>query len=303
MTDKVSDFFKDIKERFSSPFFSSFVIAWLIINWKVPVALFWYDQGDLRRDGYISFIDLIRKNSTTNFFLWLPLISALLYTFGYPFLRNGILAFNAWIRKWGTELVISVSKESKIPMRAFLQLREKYYQQTKLLETVIGQENTFQSENATLRNKISEVEVEKNKFAIDIKTWMERNQISFLDGEWELITEVMNTKISERVMMTAGSIRIYNTIKGQGSFIQYQYDHFSYNHLTKMVSLDFRSEDGKERMHNILQDKSGSLEELVGTSYRMSTVELDQRYGYNVFKVTFKKLTADSSEKIQVLAV
>jgi hypothetical protein len=40
MTDKVADFFKDVKERFSSPLFSSFIIAWLIINWKVPVAFF-----------------------------------------------------------------------------------------------------------------------------------------------------------------------------------------------------------------------------------------------------------------------
>jgi hypothetical protein len=55
--DKLSDFFKDLKERVSAPLFSSFALAWLIFNWKIPIALFFYKNQNLSADGYNSYID------------------------------------------------------------------------------------------------------------------------------------------------------------------------------------------------------------------------------------------------------
>src|SRR5688500_18619166 len=98
--DKLSDFFKDLKERVSAPLFSSFALAWLIFNWKIPIALFFYKNQNLSADGYNSYIDLISKNIIPANTLWKPLLAALFYTFGYPVIRTYILAFNTKIKTW-----------------------------------------------------------------------------------------------------------------------------------------------------------------------------------------------------------
>src|SRR5215218_7790551 len=103
MTDKLSEFFKDIKDRLASPFFSSFIIAWIVINWKIPIALLWYNQAELQKIGYKSHFDLISKSYDAWYFIGAPLLSALIYCLLFPFVKYSIMIVQAKIRTWGTE--------------------------------------------------------------------------------------------------------------------------------------------------------------------------------------------------------
>lgn len=184
--DKISDFFKNIKERISNPLFSSFLIAWIIFNWKIIIGLLFYNNQELKIDGYSSYIDFISKNLTGLNPFWLPLMVAILYTLVFPFIRNCILAFNSWIRAWGSRWILKLSKTGKIPVYKYVELREIYQKRTNLLEEVIEKESTYFKQYEQERNKVLELANERNNLLLDIEKWKRINDVSQLNGEWEI---------------------------------------------------------------------------------------------------------------------
>jgi hypothetical protein len=184
--DKISDFFKDLKERISSPIFSSFVVSWLIFNWKILVGLFFYNNNELKGDGYNSYLDFVSKNlSSSNTFLK-PLVVALIYTFIFPFIRNCIHAFNSWIKAWGNVWNMSLSKTSKVSIAKYIQLREVYQKRTALLEEVLEKEGAYLKEYEEERNKVLQLTNEKNDTVNELQNWRTFNDIAQLNGEWEI---------------------------------------------------------------------------------------------------------------------
>lgn len=200
--DKVSDFFKELKERLSNPLIYSYIISWLIINWQIPISLFFYSQKELKEDGFISYIDLISKKYSAWSFIIYPLILALLYTFLFPFIRNGILAFQTWIKKWGTDLNLKIAETGKVSMLKYIQLRENYHSQTKLLEDLYAQESSFITENDKLKTDNITLTTEKNYLLSELDRWNKLNSPGILNGEWELkskIPDSNNLEISHRI--------------------------------------------------------------------------------------------------------
>jgi hypothetical protein len=184
--DKVYDFFKDIKERLSNPLLSSFIIAWMIVNWKIIIGLLFYSNQELILDGYSSYIDFVSKNLTSFNAFWQPLLAALLYTFAFPFLRNCILAFNSWIKAWGNSWNLSLSRTSKISVDKYVQLREVYQARTSLLEQVLDKESTHLKEYEEEKNKVLNLTNQKNEIFSELQKWRSINDVSQLNGEWEV---------------------------------------------------------------------------------------------------------------------
>jgi len=124
--DKVSEFFKELKNRFSNPLFFSFVIGWLVVNWKIVVGLLFYSNAQLQKDGYSSYFDLIFKTSNFEKTFFFPLLIAIGYTFFFPIIRNLIAMFNAWNHKVGNKKVLEISNEGKISVSKHKKLRHVY---------------------------------------------------------------------------------------------------------------------------------------------------------------------------------
>lgn len=187
--EKLSDFFKTIKDRLSNPLIYSFIFSWLIINWKIVIGLLLYKNTDLYLDGYKSYMDLISQNIDSDLLIYHPLLVAIFYTFAFPFIRNGIYAFNSWIKAWGDKLNINLSRKSKVSMSKYLDLRETYEKRTKLLEKVLGEESNYINENAKLNTEILILKDIKNDSAQDIYFLQEKlkasTDTSILNGEWE----------------------------------------------------------------------------------------------------------------------
>jgi len=55
--DKVSDLFKELKDRINNPLVISFVVSWVFLNWRIFVGLFFYKSNELDVDKYKSYID------------------------------------------------------------------------------------------------------------------------------------------------------------------------------------------------------------------------------------------------------
>lgn len=185
--DKISDFFKDIKERLSSPLFSSFIISWLIINWKVFVGLIFYKIDQLRLDGYNSYIDLITKNYSLIDYLCLPGSGAILYTFGYPFLKNWILTFDAWIKSWGSISRLKRSREGMISVTKYMKLRHGYEERIKAVEEVLGKEMVYINQTVALRDEVKKLTEEKIELSQQLQSWQFMHDVTTLDGKWNFV--------------------------------------------------------------------------------------------------------------------
>jgi len=90
--DKIQDFLKELHARFSSPFFSSLILAWVLINWKIPVALLFYKLPDLQKEEHLTYIGLIQQSITAWSGIGAPVIAAICYTIVAPVLKNSIRA-------------------------------------------------------------------------------------------------------------------------------------------------------------------------------------------------------------------
>lgn len=184
--DKVSDFLKELKERSSSPLFSSFIISWFIINWRIPIGLFFYSIDELKFDGYSSYQDLVQRNVSLKGSFFYPFLSSILYTFLFPFVRNGIIIFNSWIKAWGNNFSLAVSKSSKISVEKYIQLKEIYERRTSLLEEVLSNEGQYLKQYENEKNKNLELTKSYNEDISELQKWRAFNESRQLNGEWEL---------------------------------------------------------------------------------------------------------------------
>jgi hypothetical protein len=58
MMENINEFIKNFRKRLSSPFFFSFIVSWVLANWKVTIALLWYNSDLYPKEGdLIKFIE------------------------------------------------------------------------------------------------------------------------------------------------------------------------------------------------------------------------------------------------------
>jgi hypothetical protein len=184
MMDKLNDLFTEFKERFSSPLFSSFIIAWCFINWQIPIALIFYKNNELHADGFKSFIHLICARQGTWNMLIEPGLFAIGYVILYPLLKTGIFLFNSWVDTKGTETNFKITGESKIPVNKYIELRTKYIDTTKSLEDIIVSQSDFKVQNSELTSKNAEVESRNLNLTSGLRMLDLGNKINSLLGEW-----------------------------------------------------------------------------------------------------------------------
>ncbi|MFZ5999841.1 MAG: hypothetical protein ACOYW3_04980 [Bacteroidota bacterium] len=166
----LNDFVKGIKERLSSPFFFSFVLAWIFFNWRITIALLWYNS-DLyaTKDSLIEFIETNTSNTQS---IFLPLLSAILYT---GLFRNLVSALVAFTTKWGEDWNLNILKDSKVPMNKFLTYRSLYTRTSKELEKVIEDERKTIEEFDKQRQRLNELDAANNSANREITTLKDLN--------------------------------------------------------------------------------------------------------------------------------
>lgn len=155
--EKITDFFKELKDRLSNPFISSFIISWMVVNWNLVVALCIYKREDFKLIGKKGFIDYAETFDDDKALLWKPLLLAISYTFLFPFFRNVILTSQAWFKRWGSQWNRRASKGSMIDIKKYIELREEYIIRNEQLVKLIDDESETTNKNAKLQTEIIEL--------------------------------------------------------------------------------------------------------------------------------------------------
>ena len=161
--EKVIEIYNNIKDRLSNPFVFSFICSWLVYNWRIPVALIWYDKSQFSGCGCHTIFDFISfELAKTNSFLF-PLFFAFVYTISIPFIKNGVRIVSAHAQKWGENEEIKALDGGKIGVEKYLKLREEYKEAIKKLEDVDKEEKEYLTEKGKLLNEFNGVREELNQ--------------------------------------------------------------------------------------------------------------------------------------------
>lgn len=228
MVESINEFLKNFRERLSSPFFFSFIISWVTINWKVTIALLWYNSNLYPREG--DLIRFIECNTSDWQSIYFPLLCAALYT---GLVKNLVSAFVAFGVKWGGDWNLNISKGSKIPMSKFLTYRNLYIQSNKDLEKVIEDERKtiedfdkqrqqnlkLEADNVTLTGEVARLKSDKEdlEFKRKVSDDMTLSLQSQVEKQEEYINanqNILNTYKNEKMMNGRWTFKYNNSFKG-----------------------------------------------------------------------------------------
>jgi hypothetical protein len=157
----------------------------------------------------ISFIELIRKNSNIHSMVIGPLLSALFYTFVFPFFKNCVYAFQAWVNTWGTDWNLNLSKGGKIPAAKYLSLRQDYKNRTKVLQEALESETGYLKENRVLTDKIAESQLAIRNLQESADKYSAYSRLNNYDGDWNITYIGELGKVTRRALISQGNIIIH----------------------------------------------------------------------------------------------
>lgn len=250
---------RELNERLSSPFFFSFIISWCVFNWKIIIGIFFYDLPELYCDGYNSYINLIYNNLHISTSICWPAISAILYTFGYPLIRNGIYVFNTYIDQKAENYSIKARKDGSVSINKYLQLRQIYKDRTAYLESIIQDESVHTKKINELQDQLLSLRDEKRSSDEELMRWKETNDSSIIDGEWEVKSEASLTDENSSYTL-----------------------HISFTHVQLISSLS-HTKKGSIKMFYRIPD-SNSIQMVVRWDDSSNTIPVYSYYYLNIFE-------------------
>lgn len=259
--DKISEIFNSIKDRLSNPLIFSFLISWLVYNWKIPVALIWFDEKQISANGCKSIFEFI-ENELSNGYFWWPFSIAVGYTFLFPIIKNLISATQTWMTKWGGILNLYISKNGKVGIEKYLILRNEYSKKIEDLENIISKESEMREFNKTLFS--DKADLEANNYQLQQKIELLDKEIEsisdlgFLQGQWKFtMTDSMQRRTSQDIKIIDN--KWFRIISGNiESSPVFTIDNFFYDKkYNKLIFIKYGSVD--KQSINILSSNSGKI--------------------------------------------
>jgi hypothetical protein len=151
----LKNFITPVSERVRSPFYGSFIVSWIIINWEVIYALIAYDKiikGTNKIDFIVGHINLYTLNGILNSLVY-PILMASVYIFVVPIID---LFLFEYLEKNKQE---KLNKKYNI-LKTYTVSGEKYID---LLLDYNKQKESLAELQNTLANEKGEIELKQNQ--------------------------------------------------------------------------------------------------------------------------------------------
>lgn len=158
--DDFKDFFKDLRDRVSNPFVVSFIISWLFANWPITVALIFYDDAEVKSDGFRSLYHLIAYYATFMSIVIEPVLSAIIFTFCFPYIKSWIKLHNAKLKAKNESSILKATSENSVSLKRYIEMLDETKNIQKKLEEVIESQSKYQEENILLVSKLNDKDIE-----------------------------------------------------------------------------------------------------------------------------------------------
>ncbi|MEP5763301.1 MAG: hypothetical protein ABJ308_01840 [Halieaceae bacterium] len=153
-------------ERSSSPLAGAFVIAWLIINYRIVLIVFSGDSPDLKFSGieqYFEELGYLQSwwgwSSAIPVVVWKgvvsPVILTILYLFIYPAVAYPVYKWSLWIQGEMRKLKEAADKDKMLPVK---RSQEILTRQAQLEKQIADEREQSQSKNDALTSTVNEFE-------------------------------------------------------------------------------------------------------------------------------------------------
>lgn len=236
-----------LSERLKSPFFGSFVISWLICNWKILFVICFPDRYDLDNQNLAEYI----ANHYMNW--WLCIILPLICSIAYILILPKIEYYVSWYRGHEKgrryDKLKEVSKEHFIPGNMYYDLQMKLEKER---EKVIYFDREIKSAQATALEKENETSKAKN----ELEEATKRNEILYKEkneavenyailssrhiisrvfyGRWKLVYTGPSSAGEEYFEIVGEDV--YQIIQQNGTYDRFKIKCFDFDPIQKKLS-------------------------------------------------------------------
>jgi hypothetical protein len=165
-------------QRVTSPLFGTFLVSWIVWNWKIIYTTFFIDEDKIIKNK----IDYIVENfSDSSYLIWYPLLSTLILLTLIPFLSNGAYWLSLKFEKWKVDSKNKIEKQQLLTLAQSIELRGQIIESERKFESLLQnkndeikqlkllvEESSKGNENINTKNvKISSVEDKEEKEVIE----------------------------------------------------------------------------------------------------------------------------------------
>ncbi len=217
-----------LNERISSPFYGSFIITWLLWNWKIPYVTFFINSSALK----INKIDYILSNcNDLHYLITYPIVSTILIIGIVPFITNTAywitLLFDQWRlnKKIGVEKKQLLTLEQSLQIRAEMQSSEEKYE--KLLQNKDVEIERLKKHIEALKEFTPSIDDVKSNEYEEFKELLKNDSVikhlesivNHANRGWtidsEIPSSVLNILVASDIITSKGSSRYDLTQKGK----------------------------------------------------------------------------------------
>jgi len=145
-----SEIYDSLKTRIRNPFFGTFIISWLIINWHIPMALIMMSQEDVQALGHKNWIWFIDYHLHWLNAFWKPVGAALVVSATTPFIISGYRILKSRAEDWFIYEQKKNPENRHVKMEKYLELWESYGKKLDQLGRAIEDAEIFKKEREKL---------------------------------------------------------------------------------------------------------------------------------------------------------
>jgi len=163
----VTDIIDSVKARFSKPFFGTYAVTFLFVNWHIPVGLLMLSKEDIIELGYGNWVAFIDYHLSFSKGVAMPLSLSLSAVIALPFIMSEYKILQA---KALNSFNLNQKKHAKdryIEMEKYLQLWQTYDGKLDQLEIAITKAEVFKDEKAALDKQVEQ-------YGLDIENWKKK---------------------------------------------------------------------------------------------------------------------------------
>jgi hypothetical protein len=184
------DFFKDLRDRITSPLFGSFIISWLVSNWNLVLIILFNNADTLKKDRFSMIYNSFINQSWIN--LWvLPSVGCLIYLFGYPIVKNKIKIYNATKQAEGDHEIVTKTIGYSIPLSEYNDRLSEIEKERSNLASLIKEQLVIRDERNAAVSKVTDLEQKISNLSTDVVDLTDdlskaKNLgVNVLDGKWK----------------------------------------------------------------------------------------------------------------------
>ncbi len=160
-----SDKSNPLIERVKSPLYGSFIITWIIWNWRIFITLAFFDKEDYKGLNVVEYV-------ITNYLDWwnsllIPLGITLLYVFALPFPDYWTLMFTEERRRKKIDKKIETGRKHFVEGNHYYDLRLKYNEEKKRLTDIEEELLKAKAELEDSKDKLVKEDLKYKQLNID----------------------------------------------------------------------------------------------------------------------------------------